>query len=205
MPVDVTDPKSWSEDPWLLADAAWAPCYFTGWTAANHWSLSEQMFRTIVLKTSGRVRRTKDRLLDHDYVLRHVTAGHLSWGVTPVWRAERRLLVADPARTVIDSLDDPSLIGGVRHAAEVVAAYLSDHPSGTLVDYGDRLGNGAVFKRLGYIVERMDLDAADLVGACAERVSSGISLLDPSASRSGRRVTSWGLQVNVAIGVRDAS
>jgi predicted transcriptional regulator of viral defense system len=205
VPVDVTDPQSWSEDPWLLADATWAPCYFTGWTAANHWSLTEQMFRTTVLKTSARVRRTKDRLLDHDYLLRHVAADHLSWGVTPVWRAERRLLVADPARTVIDSLDDPSLIGGVRHAAEVVAAYVADHPTRTLVDYGDRLGNGAVFKRLGYIVERMELDAADLVAACAERLSSGISLLDPSAHRSGARVASWGLQVNVAIGARHAS
>lgn len=205
VPVDVADPRSWSEDPWVLGDAVWAPCYFTGWTAANHWSLTEQMFRTIVLKTSGRVRRAKHRLLDHDYLVGHVADEHSTWGLSPVWRADRRLLVADPARVVVDSLDDLSVIGGGRHAAEVVAAYLTEHPGATLIEYGDRLGNSAVFKRLGYIAEHAHLDANGLVAACASRIASGISMLDPTGPSTGERDSTWGLRINVTITGQESS
>lgn len=180
-------------------------CYFTGWTAANHWSLTEQMFRTIVLKSSGRVRRTKQRLLDHEYLVGHVADENTTWGLSPVWRADRRLLVADPARVVVDSLDDPSLIGGIRHGAEVVAAYLAEHSAATLIEYGERLGNSAVFKRLGYIAEHANLDAADLVAACASRIASGVSLLDPTGPSKGERDSKWGLRINVTIAGQDSS
>ena len=56
VPVDATNPAAWSEDALLVAAAVWPPCYFTGWTSANHWSLTDQTFRTTVLKTTGRVR-----------------------------------------------------------------------------------------------------------------------------------------------------
>ena len=205
VPVDASDAGSWTEDPWVLAEAVWAPCCFTGWTSAGYWSLTDQMFRTTVVKTSGRVRRAQNRLLDHDYLVGHLASEHLTWGLAPVWRGERRVLVADPGRTVIDVLDDPALIGGARHAAEVVASYLSDHPAATLLEYGDRLGNRTVFKRLGYIASRARLDVDGLVAACADRISAGVALLDPSGARTGPRDASWGLRVNATIEADDVS
>src|SRR5882724_4435690 len=35
VPVHVTNPAAWSEDPLLVAAEIWSPCYFTGWTAAQ--------------------------------------------------------------------------------------------------------------------------------------------------------------------------
>ena len=199
VPVDVEDPRSWSEDPLILADAVWAPCYFTGWTAANHWTLTEQVFRTTVLKTTGRVRRTTQRLLDYQYLVSHVAGQQMEWGLTPLWRAARRFLIADPARVVIDVLDDPRLGGGIRLGAEILEAYLTEHPVESLIDYGDRLGNHTVFKRLGYIAETARLDVDDLVARCATRISAGVSLLDPTGPAGGERVSVWGLRVNVRI------
>src|SRR3990172_4061448 len=85
VPVEVENPASWSEDPLVVADVVWNPCYFTGWTAANHWSLTEQIFKTIVLKTVCRVRSARERLLDHEYLLAHVPARPLGWGLPPRW------------------------------------------------------------------------------------------------------------------------
>lgn len=199
VPVDAEDPRSWSEDPLMLADAVWSPCYFTGWTAANHWSLTEQVFRTTIVKTAGRVRQTRDRLLDHDFHVLHVPAGFLEWGLQKVWRGDRRVLVADPARTVVDILDDPRLGGGIRLCAEILTAYLSEHDSNTLVDYGDRLGNRAVFKRLGYLLEATEVPDAGLLDACRRRISAGVTLLDPSAPRRGPLASEWGVNANVAV------
>lgn len=205
VPVDAADPGSWSEDPWVLAEAAWTPCYFTGWTAANHWSLTEQVFRTTVLKTSGRVRKSTDHMLGNDFLVSHVDADFMTWGLSAAWRADRRLLVADPARTVTEVLDDTSLIGGVRHAAEVVATYLLDYPWSTLIEYGDRLGNSAVFKRLGYIAERGRLVDDELVAQCASRIASGVSLLDVNGPRAGVRHAAWGLRINATVGASESS
>jgi predicted transcriptional regulator of viral defense system len=205
VPVDATNPATWSEDALIVAAAVWSPCYFTGWTSANHWALTDQVFRTTVLKTTGRVRAANVRLLDHDYLIGHAADAALGWGMKSEWRAETRLGFADPARTVVDVLDDPSLAGGIRHAAEITAAYLDEHEPATLVGYGERLGNHAVFKRLGFVVEALGLEAPDLEAACRERISAGISALDPTGPEGGRRVMRWGLRVNVGLGKQEPS
>lgn len=198
VPVDAPDPASWSEDPLVVAAQVW-PCYFTGWTAAGEWALTDQVFRTTVLKTTARVRSSSVRMLDHDYLLSSVSEADMAWGMKTQWRADSRLRFADPARTVIDILDSPRLGGGMRHGAEILAAYLDEHDPATLVEYGDRLGNGAVFKRLGYALEALGRDLPDLTGACQERVSAGVSMLDPDGPTGGRVLTRWNLRVNVTL------
>lgn len=199
VPVEAANPAAWSEDALIVAAAVWAPCYFTGWTSANHWALTDQVFRTTVLKTTARVRSSKVSLLDHAYLVAHATETALSWGTKSEWQDGTRLRFADPARTVIDALDDPRLAGGIRHAAEITDAYLDEHDPLTLLDYGDRLGNRTVFKRLGYIVEALGRDRPDLITACQAHVSAGISALDPQGPKGGRRSMRWGLRVNVSI------
>ena len=199
VPVDAERPGSWSQDALILAAAVWSPCYFTGWTAANHWSLTEQAFRTTVLKTTQRVRTSEARLLDAKYLLVHAREETMTWGLDSVWHEEVRLLLADPARTVLDILDAPRLGGGIRHAAEILTSYLDGHPGSRLVEYGDRLGNGAVFKRLGYLLEVLGRNEPELTAACRARLSSGIALLDPSGPGAGRRVSAWGIRQNVRV------
>lgn len=205
VPVDAENPKTWSEDPMVLAAEVWSPCYFTGWTSANHWSLTEQVFRTTVVKTSERVRASNARLLDHEYLLVHVPARFMEWGLSTAWAAERRLSIADPARTIIDILDDPRLGGGIRHGADILASYLEEHDPLVLVDYGDRLGNRAVFKRLGYLLGAMRRDEPHLIQECHARVSAGMSPLDPKGSAGGTYVSEWGLRVNARIDAEGAS
>lgn len=199
VPVDAANPAAWSEDALAVASAVWSPCYFTGWTAANHWALTDQVFRTTVLKTAGRIRASKVTLLDHDYLVFHTSDASLAWGLKTEWRHEARTRFADPARTVIDILDDPKLGGGIRHGAEILAAYLDHDDPTTLVDYGDRLGNRTVFKRLGYLIETLDLHAPELTSASAARLPEGVSALDPNGPPGGRRAMRWRLRINVDI------
>jgi predicted transcriptional regulator of viral defense system len=205
VPVDAENPGAWSEHPWVVAAEVWRPCYITGWTAANHWHLSEQVFRTTVVKTTARVRSSKVVVLDHEYLLRHAPESLLEWGIESEWIEETRVRVADPARTVVDILDEPRLGGGIRHCAEILTEYLANHDAGTLIDYGDRLGNRAVFKRLGYLVVASGDYDHDLVAACRSRISIGISALDPGGPDGGVRVAEWGLRVNAAISPAAAS
>ncbi len=205
VPVDAADPAAWSEDALVVAAAVWSPCYFTGWTSASHWALSDQVFRTTVLKSAKRVRVSRDRLLDHEYLVVHASEEGLQWGVKSEWHGETRLRFADPGRTVIDVLDDPSLAGGIRHAAEITGAYLEEYPPKVLIDYAERSGNRAVFKRLGYLIEALGLEQPLLVDASRNRLSAGISALDPGGPRGGRRNMRWRLRINATITPQEPS
>ncbi len=204
VPVDAVDPDSWSADPLMLADAVWGPCYVTGWTSANHWALTEQTFRTTVIRTSGTVRASEQQLLDHDYLLAHVAEDDLRWGMAVEWRDGRRIAIADRARTIVDVLDSPRLGGGIRLVAEFLGAYLEDQDPFALIDYADRMGNGTVFKRLGLLAEHLG-GHEGLIAECATRLSQGYPLLDPTQPPGGSRSTRWRIVQNVRLQLLEPS
>jgi predicted transcriptional regulator of viral defense system len=115
---------------------------------------------------------------------------------------EKRVEVSDPTRTVVDLLDKPSIGGGIRNVADVLEEYFSgdDRDDELLIAYGDRLGNRTVFKRLGYLVETLDVGTSTVIDACLARRSAGLSKLDPSIRSDGSITKRWGLRINAHVG-----
>ena len=113
-----------------------------------------------------------------------------------------RVEVSDPSRTILDLLDDPALGGGVRHVSDVLRTWSEGdlRNDGLLLEYADRLGNRSVYKRLGFLVEALELPATDLIEECERRMSEGVVRLDPSGPEGGRRVNRWRLIANATIG-----
>ncbi|MBX3323903.1 MAG: type IV toxin-antitoxin system AbiEi family antitoxin domain-containing protein [Phycisphaeraceae bacterium] len=199
VPLGATSPSDWREDPWIVAASTFAPCYIGGWSACEHWGLTEQVFRDIVVITARAVRSTMQTVQGTPFLIKQ-RAEQLHFGTRTIWRNRLRLLVSDPSRTVADILDDPSLGGGLRHITEVIGEYLDgEHrDTDTLLKYLERQGNRTAFKRLGYILEttRREPKFAEL---CRERISTGLSALDPSVKRKGTISKRWNLRVNVGL------
>jgi len=203
VPLDAVDPAHWPEDPWVVASKVFSPCYIGGWSACEHWNLTEQIFRETIVVSGRRVRHRQIEI--HEFPFRvKVVASHKIFGTSVVWRGQTRVLVSDPARTIVDILDDPSIGGGIRHVAEILGTYLADdrRDDSQLLDYAHKLGNRTVFKRLGYVLETLDVVAPTLVDACLNAMSSGIVLLDPAAPSKGRILRRWNLRINVTVGPR---
>lgn len=200
VPLGTAVPSEWRGDPWAIAAKAFAPCYVGGWTACEHWELTDQLFRDIVVVTSRRVRHRKVVLQGTSYWLKTVPAKRM-FGTRAVWRGKNRVSVSDPSRTIIDLLDEPRIGGGMRHVADIVHAYFSgsERKDDTLADYAHRLGNRTVFKRLGYLIETLGIEAFSLAKTCREAMSAGLSRLDPSGPRGGRILKRWNLRLNVAV------
>jgi len=205
VPVEAQNPFTWSDDALVVATEVWSPCYFSGWTAARHWSLTEQVFRPNIVKTAVRIRKSKEKLLNHDYLVSHVDPKLLEWGLSSEWVDGVRLSFSDPARTVIELLDDPTIGGGIRHTAEILSTYLDDNDPSKLVTYAKHFGNGTVFKRLGYLLEAMHKDFPDVISACHDNISEGFSKLDPGQTKNGQRITRWRLFVNTSISQEEPS
>jgi predicted transcriptional regulator of viral defense system len=63
-----------------------------------------------------------------------------------------------------------------------------------LIDYGERLGNGAVFKRFGFLLEKTAPDETEAIEACSKRLTTGNTSLD-SKLKNNKLVTRWRLWV----------
>lgn len=200
VPLEAEFPQEWRADPWAIASAAVGPGYIGGWSALHHWDLTDQVFSTTVFLTSRPVPRRERTIGGARFELRHRPAGR-RFGTRRVWRQGTPILVSDPERTLVDCLDDPSIGGGVRHVAEALTEYasLSAVRWQLVIDYGDRLGNRTVFKRLGLLAETLDLADAGLINACLQRVSTGVGRLDPSRPEAGPITTRWGLRMNAGV------
>ena len=183
------------EDPWAIAEQLYPPCYIGGWTAAEYWGLTEQIFRTVVVMTTRKPRNRRPKFKGTDFLLRTISASAL-FGTKAVWRGQVKINVADPTRTILDMLDDPALGGGIRPAVDVFRAYVGSDKKDTklLLQYADRLGNGAVFKRLGFIAERYAPNEQELIEACRARLTKGNAKLDSSLP-SDKLVSAWRLWV----------
>ncbi len=202
MPLDARRRGEWVEDSWVVAGRVFDPCYIGGWTACEHWDLTEQLFRTVLVVTAKKVRDREPVIQGLSYRVTVRSVNKL-FGTSPVWRDQVRVQVSDPSRTMVDLLDDPTLGGGMRMVADILYEYFRSERrnDNLLVEYGERLGNRAVFKRLGFLLEHLGVDSPELVEACRDRRSSGLVALDPSVDVRGRIVRRWGLRVNVKLGV----
>ena len=204
LPMEATAPD-WRADPWLVGSHVFAPCYMGGWSACEHWDLTEQLFRDVLIVTAKPQRRRAVTIQGTRFrvVRRPSTA---LFGTTSVWRGRERVSVSDPTRTVVDILDEPANGGGIRHVADVLAEYFAgEHRADDrLLSYVERAGNRTVYKRLGYLLERLEIDAPSLIRDCFERKSAGLSALDPAIERTGTITRRWNLRVNARVATEPA-
>ncbi len=188
------------EDAWVLAATLYAPCYIGGWSAAEHWGLTEQIFRSTFVVTAANVRRKAESVGSAEFRLARVPASRLE-GAILVWRGRVRVSASDRELTIADALASPHWVGGIRHLVEILRTY-RESPEWRPERLCERLvqrGSGVAWKRLGFIGESgLDLGAA-LIAEAKSRRSSGVVRFDPGVPSRGRMNKRWGLWINVAV------
>jgi predicted transcriptional regulator of viral defense system len=190
VPVDAVTSEQVLKDPWVLVPALYAPGYIGGWTAAEHWNFTEQLFRSIFVFTAQPFRKKEQLVQGVSFVLKRISESKI-FGTKSSWRGQARVPVADKHRTVIDLLASPESGGGIRHVESCLRNYLKDSEAdaNTLIQYGEKLGNGAVFKRLGFLLSQNPGNEA-LLDSCRQRLTQGNAKLDPRLP-SPRLVKAW--------------
>ncbi len=183
------------EDPWIIADRLFSPCYIGGWSAAEYWDLTEQIFLTVVVLTTQKPRDHAPVIKGTHFMLRTISEKAF-FGIKPVWKGQVKVSVSDPTRTIIDMLTNPKLGGGIRPTADIFLNYLKSESKDIqlLIDYAKRLDNGAVFKRLGFLLERYVPDQEAAINECRARLTKGNIKIDPSLN-ADRLITRWKLWV----------
>ncbi len=195
VPLQAKTSEAVVEDPWIIANRIFQPCYIGGWSAVEHWGLTEQIFKTIVVVTTRAINQRKLKLQANEFWVKKVSPSSF-FGTKIIWRERVQIQVSDPTKTMIDLLDDPSIGGGARMVGEIFNNYLASSNKNLeqLLDYASRMKNGAIYKRLGYFLERAAGTESSLLTKIRARLTTGNAKLDPSM-RCNRLITNWRLWV----------
>ncbi|MFQ5720014.1 MAG: type IV toxin-antitoxin system AbiEi family antitoxin domain-containing protein [Acidobacteriota bacterium] len=192
IPLERSSAEAPLEDPWLVVPHLIPRGYVGGWTAAHHWDLTEQLFRDVCVLGTRRHRRILRAGIT--YVIFSATGP--VFGVRTHWVGATRIPISDPTRTLVDMLSRPEAGPGIQHLADCLTNFVGARDSRIedLLRYAERLGNGAVFKRLGYLLERRGITEGETLERCRRNLTRGLTHLDP-AMPCPRVVSRWRLRV----------
>jgi predicted transcriptional regulator of viral defense system len=193
VPMDAESTEQALEDAWLLVPQLFSPCYIGGWSAAEHWDFTEQLFRETCVLTERPVAQKKLEIHHTPFFLTHIPR-NFNFGTKIVWKKNIKISVSDPHKTIIDMLFNPKLGGGIQHVIDCFKQYAksSHYNEEQLIAYAIQLNNGAVFKKLGFLSEKIFGINHILTILCEKHLTQGLAYLDPSI-KDGKLVTRWRL------------
>jgi predicted transcriptional regulator of viral defense system len=183
------------EEPWIIAEKMYGPCYIAGWSAGEYWGFTEQIFRTITVFTTQKPKNRSPSIKGTNFLL-HTVSKKVMFGLKPVWRGQTVVHISDPTRTILDFLDNPKFGGGIRHSIDMFKEYLgSEHKNlELLINYAKLLNNNAVFKRLGFLLEYYAPKELNAITTCKQQLTISKARLDPE-QHDGKLVTRWRLWI----------
>ena len=187
----------WTEHIFTILEGILDEYYVGYWTALNYWGFTEQIPHTIFVATIKRHRPLSYGGNDVKYVT-ITPKKFFGWTREPI--GETTFRVSDKEKTIIDSLDLPQHSGGIK---EAVKGFSEDLDYVKLERYAEKIGNGAVCKRLGYLMEVLSPDKhTQIVNQMQESLSASYSWLDPTAPKKVLAVNArWRLYINLTLDV----
>jgi|SRR6185437_1235994 len=184
------------EDAWIIAEKIYHPCYIAGWSAGEHWGLTEQMFRTLVVFTTQKPKTHAPSIKGTNFLL-HTVPQKAMFGLKSIWRGQIAVSISDPTRTILDCLSTPKFAGGMRQSADMLREYLKSEYKNLnlLIDYAKLLNNNVVFKRLGFLLEQYAPRELKTIEMCKQQITISKTKLDPEQSGPDKLITRWRLWV----------
>ncbi len=175
-------------NPLFIAGHLAAPAYVSYWSALHFYGFTEQAPRTVFVATTKKKRPVTWRDLRVQFV---TVKPRKFFGYRREMVGDLPVLVADEAKAIVDSLDQPRYAGGVAEVAKSLRTALETVDVSTLIEYANRMGDKSLGSRLGYLLESLGRSAEGLL-----RSVSPVKL-EPSGPRAGPTVARWQVLVNV--------
>ncbi len=197
IPLSSSEDRSPQLHEFLVPIELVSPAVIAYWSALNHHGMTEQLPRTVFVATNHPVRRQPGDVLGVTYKIVSLRPGKL-FGVMKEWIDEVPFSVSDREKTIIDGLDLPQYVGGVSEITKALTGSWKMLDEKKLRKYATKIGNSAVAKRLGFMMETPGLGDVETFRTEIHR-APGFSALDPTIPKHGKYNRRWGLLVNAEV------
>ena len=123
------------------------------------------------------------------------------WGIEDIWVTQSdKVRCSDLERTIIDCLRRPNLCGGIVEISGGIWKQKDKLSSEKLIEYVDQLGKDVVAKRLGFILEALNISRRIMIPFLREYISrrKKYYVLDPTRPTDKKFKNNWRLIANVS-------
>jgi len=202
VPLKAGPESAWSEDSLVVAGHLASPAAVAYWSACHYWNWTEQVPRTVFVQTTQKKMHNTRTVLGVRYRFVRVGAGKF-FGTVGRSVGEGQITITDREKALVDALDRPDLCGGIAQVADMLPAAAEVIDWDRLDGYLVRMKSGAIYKRLGFLVE----DAGGKLSiphrsrwmeAWRSRLTGGHALLEPRASATGLVDSRWRIRLNAS-------
>ncbi|MEK6970683.1 MAG: type IV toxin-antitoxin system AbiEi family antitoxin [archaeon] len=185
----------WSEDSFYIASKLAQPYYIGYLSMLHYYSWTEQVPTTVTIAT---IKITKPKTIHGTKYEFFTLSAKKFFGYKEVNIRGHNVIVSDAEKTLIDALDHPEYCGGIDEVKKAIAYAKVDW--GKVIAYAESMGNGAIYKRLGFLLEEMNIPVSkEIIESLRRRLTTGYAPLYPTAGNNGKYNTRWNIQINTDI------
>ena len=164
--------------------------YIGYWTALNYYGFTEQIPDKIFIASR---KRLKDRTI-LGIRLKFISIDEKKFfGFKKIKILNHSIKISNPEKTIIDCLDKPKYCGGIGEIIKALEYGKEEINFKKLRRYALQIRNNSVIKRLGFILEYLNLNTMEF----EKLVGKGYSILDPTKEKKRKYDSKWKLLVNI--------
>lgn len=153
-------------------------------------SLKEQIV------VSKQVRPSEIKIKDVPFQFIYHNEKHF-FGAKKIWiDSYNKVLCSDLEKTFIDCLFRPDYAGGIVEVARAIYVSKDKIKYDALLEYAKKFDSQAVIKRLGFVLEMLDIHS-EIIDDLQRMKTASYVLLDTELPKSGKRNSRWSIQQNL--------
>jgi predicted transcriptional regulator of viral defense system len=107
-----------------------------------------------------------------------------------------RVQCSDLEKTIIDCLFKPEYAGGITEIAKAIYKIKDKINYSKILQYAKRFDSQAVIKRLGFLLELLEIKNSE-IDELQKLCTNSIVLLEPSYPKEGKTIFRWALYQNI--------
>jgi len=119
------------------------------------------------------------------------------FGYKKIWiDSFNKVLCSDLEKTIIDCLFKPDYAGGIVEVAKAIYASKDKIKYDILLEYTKKFDSQAVIKRLGFLLEMLDIPN-NIIQDLQQMKTASYVVLDTELPKIGKRISRWCIQQNL--------
>ena len=198
VPAELGHERNYLGDPYVVAaEIIGDSSYFISHASAMDIHQMVTQPQLVVYTTTTQSRRPRS-ILGTEFRFVRCKPNHF-FATTDHWTTKtRKIKVSDLERTVIDGLKQSEYCGGFSEVAKGFWIRQQDMDVKKLVEYALMLDIGAVYRRLGYLLELFKTKEEYQLELLRKKLTASYVLLDPLLPAEGNFIARWRLRLNVS-------
>ena len=194
--IGVKGSESYIVHDFVIASYLVKPYYIGFWSALNYHGLSDQIPRTVFVSTTKAKKPLNILNTEFNFIQLHKNK---FIGIEEIEMEEYKIKISNINKTVVDCLDHSEHCGGIDEISRSIFFNHEELNFKKIRNYGIKMKNITIFKRLGYILEKIELlDKYEEI-LRGIKLTKGYPMLDKIAHKKGKYNEKWKLIINVNI------